>query len=67
MKVHFVFLVVSAGNSRWQCLFSLLRNTFALALVTDIIHFYVWNFLRYFKWVVMGLIDAKTVIHRPDI
>jgi len=41
--------------------------TFALALLTDIIHFYVRNFLRYSKWVVMGLFDAKTVIHRPDI
>ena len=41
--------------------------TFALALATDIIHFYVRKFLRYSKWVVMGLFDAKTVIHRPDI
>ena len=42
-------------------------NTFALALVTGIIHFYVRNFLRYSKWVVMELFDAKIVIHSPDI
>jgi len=41
--------------------------TFAVTLVTDIIHFYVRNFLRYSKWVVMGLFDAKTLIHSPDI